>query len=51
VSDLAELFYDLGERGLLGGFEVSERFYEVGSEAGITDLEEMLARGTGAHRP
>ena len=51
VSDLAELFYDLGERGLLGGFEVSERFYEVGSEAGIADLEEMLARGTGAHRP
>jgi hypothetical protein len=51
VSDQAELLYELGEHGLMGGFEVSERFYEVGSDSGIADLEEMLARGTGAHRP
>jgi hypothetical protein len=44
VSDLAGLFTDLGERGMLAGFEVHERFYEVGSEAGIADLEDMLAR-------
>jgi NDP-sugar pyrophosphorylase family protein len=51
VSDLGEHFTDLGERGMLGGFEVYERFYEVGSEAGVADLEDMLARRTGAHRP
>jgi NDP-sugar pyrophosphorylase family protein len=51
VSDLAELFTDLGERGMLAGFEVYERFYEVGSESGIADLEDMLARRTGAQRP
>jgi NDP-sugar pyrophosphorylase family protein len=44
VSDMAGLFTDLGERGMLAGFEVHERFYEVGSEAGIADLEDMLAR-------
>ena len=43
VSDLAGLFTDLGERGMLAGFEVHERFYE-GSEAGIADLEDRLAR-------
>jgi NDP-sugar pyrophosphorylase family protein len=44
VADLAGLFTDLGERGMLAGFEVHERFYEVGSEGGIADLEDMLAR-------
>ncbi|HZM42729.1 MAG TPA: sugar phosphate nucleotidyltransferase [Acidimicrobiales bacterium] len=51
VSDLAELFTDLGEVGMLAGFEVFERFYEVGSEAGIADLEDELARRTGASPP
>ena len=49
VSDLAGLFTDLGERGMLAGFEVHERFYEVGSEAGIADLEDMLASPHEAH--
>jgi len=44
VSDLAGLFTHLGERGMLAGFEVHERFYEIGSEVGIADLEAMLAR-------
>jgi NDP-sugar pyrophosphorylase family protein len=48
VSDLAELFTDLGDRGMLAGFEVHERFYEVGSDDGIADLEGMLARRGGA---
>ena len=48
VSDLAGLFTDLGERGMLAGFEVHERFYEVGSEDGIADLEDMLSRRGGA---
>jgi NDP-sugar pyrophosphorylase family protein len=49
VSDLADLFTELGERGELAGHEVHERFYEVGSAAGIDDLEELLAGRTGAH--
>ena len=49
VSDLAGLFTDLGECGMLAGFEVHERFYEVGSAEGIADLETMLERRTGAH--
>lgn len=48
ISDLAGLFTDLGERGMLAGFEVHERFYEVGSVDGIADLEDMLSRGGGA---
>jgi NDP-sugar pyrophosphorylase family protein len=48
VSDLAGLFTHLGERGMLAGFEVHERFYEVGSEDGITDLEDVLSRRGGA---
>ena len=42
-SDLADLFADLGERGELAGYEVRERFYEIGSDQGLADLEELLA--------
>lgn len=41
--DLAEVFHALSVRGELAGFEVSERFYEVGSPAGLADLEAHLA--------
>jgi prepilin-type processing-associated H-X9-DG protein len=43
ICDLAELFHDLSEERQLAGFEVHERFYEVGSLAGIRDLELYLA--------
>jgi NDP-sugar pyrophosphorylase family protein len=43
TSDLADLFTELGERGELAGFEVGERFYEIGSDRGLADLEDLLA--------
>jgi NDP-sugar pyrophosphorylase family protein len=42
-SDLGDLYRDLLEAGELAGFEVGERFYEIGSPAGIRDLEARLA--------
>jgi NDP-sugar pyrophosphorylase family protein len=43
ASDLADLFADLGDRDELAGYEVRERFYEIGSDRGLRDLEELLA--------
>lgn len=40
--DLADVCRDLAMRGELAGFEVSERFYEIGSPQGIKDTEEFL---------
>jgi NDP-sugar pyrophosphorylase family protein len=42
-GDLADLFNELSRRGEVAGFEVTERFYEVGSPAGLRELEEHLA--------
>jgi NDP-sugar pyrophosphorylase family protein len=42
-SDLAELFHALSLRGELAGLEVAQRFYEIGSPAGLTDLEGYLS--------
>ncbi len=41
-GDLAVLFNALSVRGALAGFEVSERFYEIGSPAGLEDFEGWL---------
>ena len=46
VADLADLMHDLSAEGCLAGFEVSERFYEVGSPQGLADLERHLAQST-----
>jgi NDP-sugar pyrophosphorylase family protein len=48
ASDLADFFTELGNRGELGGYVVRDRFYEIGSEDGIEDLESLLARHAGA---
>lgn len=40
--DLADVFRPLSERGELAGHLVRERFYEVGSPAGLADLEALL---------
>lgn len=40
--DLADLWRDLSLRGELAGLEVSGRFYEIGSPAGIRDTERHL---------
>ena len=44
VIDLADICRDLSRSGLLAAFEVSERFYEIGSLQGIADTEEFLSR-------
>lgn len=41
-SDLADLFHDLSVNQRLTGFEVKQRFYEIGSHSGILDLETYL---------
>jgi NDP-sugar pyrophosphorylase family protein len=41
--DLAALMHQLSLDGQLAGYEVSERFYEVGSAAGLLDLDRYLA--------
>jgi N-acetyl-alpha-D-muramate 1-phosphate uridylyltransferase len=45
VIDLADIFRDLSLKGELAGFEVEQRFYEIGSRQGIAQTEAFLARG------
>ncbi len=42
--DLAELMQRLVARRQLAGFEVLERFFEIGSPAGLAELETLLRR-------
>ena len=44
VFDLSEVCHDLTTHGLMGGFEVFERFYEIGSVHGIHELSEYLRK-------
>jgi NDP-sugar pyrophosphorylase family protein len=48
AADLADLYRDLSREGLLDGFEVEQRFYEVGSPEGLADLERYLASASHA---
>jgi NDP-sugar pyrophosphorylase family protein len=41
-NDLAELYHRLAERGLLFGFEATERFYEIGTPAALAETERFL---------
>ena len=41
--DLAELMTELVSKGELAGFEVPERFYEIGSPSGLAELERLLS--------
>jgi NDP-sugar pyrophosphorylase family protein len=41
-ADLADVFQRLSLRGELTGFEVTQRFYEIGSPQGLEDLERHL---------
>ena len=47
VIDLADICRDLSMSGQLAAFEVSERFYEIGSPQGIADTEEYLVASIG----
>ncbi|HYO84080.1 MAG TPA: NTP transferase domain-containing protein [Bryobacteraceae bacterium] len=42
-ADLADVFHRLSLSGQLASYEASERFYEIGSPAGLADLEASLA--------
>jgi NDP-sugar pyrophosphorylase family protein len=42
--DLADLYHELVKRRLLAGYEVRERFYEIGSRTGLAETELMLRR-------
>lgn len=43
--DLAEVFYALSRSRKLAGFEVNERFYEIGSPEGLKDFSQYLETG------
>ncbi|MGH7935927.1 MAG: sugar phosphate nucleotidyltransferase [Chthoniobacterales bacterium] len=43
IFDLSEVFQRFSLEGQLAGYEVTERFYEIGSPEGLRDLEEYLA--------
>jgi N-acetyl-alpha-D-muramate 1-phosphate uridylyltransferase len=45
--DLAAIYQDLLKRGQLAGFEIKQRFYEIGSLQGLQDTAEFLAQQTG----
>jgi NDP-sugar pyrophosphorylase family protein len=40
--DLATVYRDLTDRGQMAGFEVSKRFYEIGSFTGLDSTREQL---------
>jgi MurNAc alpha-1-phosphate uridylyltransferase len=44
TADLADVYRELSLEGALAGFEVTTRFYEVGSPAGRAELEDHLRR-------
>lgn len=42
VVDLATIQSDLSRGGALAGYELTERFYEIGSPAGLAELDQLL---------
>jgi NDP-sugar pyrophosphorylase family protein len=42
VQDLASLFTALASEGSLAGFEVADRFYEIGSPSGLAEVAALL---------
>lgn len=44
-ADLADLFARLSREDRLAGYEVGERFYEIGSPEGLAELERFLKSG------
>lgn len=41
--DLADSLENLSRKGQLAGYEVSQRFYEIGSPAGLAELDRLLS--------
>jgi len=46
VVDLAAVQSDLSRQGRLAGYELKERFYEIGSPAGLNELDQLLRTGS-----
>lgn len=46
VVDLAAIQTDLSKQGRLAGYELKERFYEIGSPAGLNELDQLLRTGS-----
>jgi NDP-sugar pyrophosphorylase family protein len=45
--DLADLYHTLVEKGRMVGYEVSQRFYEIGSPAGLEERRAYLQARAG----
>jgi NDP-sugar pyrophosphorylase family protein len=43
-ADLGDLYHDLVARGAMHGFEVHQRFYEIGSPEGLAETRRFFAR-------
>ncbi|MGA2413443.1 MAG: nucleotidyltransferase family protein [Candidatus Sulfotelmatobacter sp.] len=50
AADLADVYADLLEKGELTGLEVRERFYEIGSPAGLEETAKYLSQAGDAPR-
>jgi NDP-sugar pyrophosphorylase family protein len=48
--DLAIVFERLSERGELAGYEVHQRFYEIGSQTGLAELDRLLGTTNDSER-
>lgn len=48
--DLADVYRRLAAEGRLAGYEVSERFYEIGSPEGLAELDALLRTKKGSPR-
>jgi hypothetical protein len=44
VVDLAEIQKSLVRQGQLAGYEIGQRFYEIGSHAGLKELDGLLGK-------
>jgi NDP-sugar pyrophosphorylase family protein len=50
TADLAGVYAELAARGEAAAYEVSERFYEIGSPEGLAELDRKLSAATGDGR-
>ena len=44
AADLAPMLTDLSRAGRVAGFEATERFFEIGSQQGINELDQHMQR-------
>lgn len=51
VTDLADIYHQLANDGLLAGLEVRKRFYEIGSPAGLEDFRRFVNERISIKKP